>query len=321
MNVRTVVRSAPGKIILCGEHSVVYGQPALAVPVSSLRAHARVEPTAPGTGCTIRAVDLGQTLPLRALSREQPLGLIVMLVLEALQAPEPDLELNLTSDLPVGGGMGSSAAVAAAAIQALGSALGREFTPAEVSAMTYEVERLHHGTPSGIDNTVIAWEKAIFFIRGQPPEPLNVVTPVILLIADTGVAASTRHAVELVHRRLEQSPHKVRSILNHMGELAHQARTALERGQLKELGKLMNQNQSLLAELGVSHPRLDALVQAARDAGALGAKLTGAGLGGNMIALVEKKTLSAVRAALNEAGAKAVWQTAIEANPQHDRDS
>jgi len=315
MNVRTVVRSAPGKIILCGEHSVVYGQPALAVPVSSLRAHARVEPTAPGTGCTIRAMDLGQTLPLRALSREQPLGLIVMLVLEALQAPEPDLELNLTSDLPVGGGMGSSAAAAAAAIQALGSALGREFTPAEVSAMTYEVEKLHHGTPSGIDNTVIAWERAIFFIRGQPPEPLNIVAPIILLIADTGVAASTRHAVELVRRTLEQSPHKVRSILSHMGELARRARTALERGQLKELGRLMDENQSLLVELGVSHPRLDVLVQAARDAGALGAKLTGAGLGGNMIALVEKRTLPAVRAALNEAGAKAVWRTTIKVTP------
>jgi len=311
MNAESIERSASGKIILCGEHSVVYGRPAIAVPVSTMRAYARIDPARKGSGLQIHALDLQQKFALKDAGDDDPLALGTRLVLEHLNAPEPDAILTLKSDLPIAAGLGSGASVAAAAARALGAALGTELSPEIISEVTYEVEKIHHGNPSGIDNTVIAWEKPVYFVRGTAPEILSIHTPFRLLIAYSGIASSTRAAVAEVRRRWEMTPGYYDVVFDCIGAISKAARAALQQGTIRTLGALLNENHELLMKIGVSLPRMDNLIQAARGAGALGAKMTGSGHGGNIIALVDDATTAAVKAALTSAGAPRVWETMV----------
>ncbi len=301
----TVTEStAPGKVILCGEHSVVYGRPAIAVPVPAIRAHARVEPAPKGSGLRIRAIDLHKELVFHDAGPQQPLAQIARLVLAYIEAPEPDAVLTLRSDLPIASGMGSGTAITVAAARALAGSLGAELPPEVISGMAYEVEKIHHGTPSGIDNTVIAWEQPVYFVRGAPPETFN-----------SGIASSTREAVEELHHRWEAAPSYYNVIFDCIGAIARAARAAVEQGALEALGVLLNENHELLIKMGVSLLQIDRLTRIAREAGALGAKLTGAGLGGNLIALVEEERIANVRTALQSAGASAIWHTVVGRMP------
>jgi len=307
-----VESSAPGKVILCGEHSVVYGYPAMAAPVMGVRCRAWVEAAASGSGLSLVAVDLGERLALRTAPPDHPLAVLARLVLAHLGCEEPDAVLTVHSDLPIAGGLGSGAAVSVAAARALAGFLGVTLSPAALSALAYEVEKLHHGTPSGIDNTVIAWERPVYFVKGQPPEVLAIPAPLRLLIADSGIGAVTREAVAAVRQRREAHPAYYEARFAQIGALVSAARVAWEQQDLPTLGQLLDANQALLAEIGVSTPRLEALVMAARQAGALGAKLTGSGMGGNIIALVTAEGMPAVADALRAAGAVHVWQTITE---------
>jgi mevalonate kinase len=311
MNAESVERSASGKIILCGEHSVVYGRPAIAVPVSAMRVCARVEPAPKGSGLQIHAPDLQQKLTLKDADNEHPLALGARLALEHLMAPAPDAILTLRSDLPIAAGLGSGASVAAATARALAATLGTELSPEVISEITYEVEKIHHGNPSGIDNTVIAWEKPVYFVKGTTPETFSIHTPFKLLIAYSGIAGSTRTAVAEVRRRWEAAPGYYNVIFNCIGAISKAARAAVEQGEIETLGALLNENHELLMKMGVSLPELDGLAQAARRAGALGAKMTGSGYGGNIIALVEVATTAAVKEALSSAGAHHIWETQV----------
>ncbi|MGC9398815.1 MAG: mevalonate kinase [Anaerolineae bacterium] len=303
--------SAPGKVIVCGEHSVVYGRPAIAVPVSDLRARARVEAAPPGSGFHIVAVDLDEALALDAAPPDHPLAVIVRLTLTQLQLDAPDAVLTVRSDLPIGAGLGSGAAVSVAVVRALTVFLERELDVDVISALTYEVEKIHHGTPSGIDNTVVAWERPVYFVRGTAPEVFTIGAPLHLLIADSGIGGSTREAVAGVRRRREQAREVYEARFDRMGAVAEAARQAIERGERGRLGALLDENHALLQEIGVSIPALDRLVAAARGAGALGAKLTGAGVGGNVIALAPRARVESIRRALDKAGAVRVWQTTV----------
>lgn len=304
-------RSAPAKTILCGEHSVVFGRPAIAVPVSTMRARASVLPGPAGSGLVIRALDLGREWVLRNVRPDQPLVRMAQLVLESLESPEPDAIMTLSSDVPVASGMGSGAAISVAVARALSAFLGSELPPEVVSALTYEVEKIHHGTPSGIDNTVIAYEQPVYFVRGAPPETFHIHSPFHLLIANSGITASTRDSVAEVHQRWEAAPSYYNVIFDCIGAIVQAAREAVEQGALQALGMLFNENHELLARMRVSIFELDRLTDAAREAGALGAKLTGSGHGGNIIALVEPDTVDAVRQALVAAGATATWHAEI----------
>ncbi len=315
----TLTRSAPGKVILCGEHSVVYKRPAIATPVSDLRAYASIEPGSQGQGLQLHAVNLKQMLCPRDIDvkDENPLCKAVHLTLEHLQAPEPDAILTLESDLPIAGGMGSGASVTVAIARALSAYLGQELTTEAISSLTYEVEKIHHGTPSGIDNTTVAWEKPVYFIKGQPPEVFDIQEPFDLLIASSGIAASTKEAIAEVHRQWTKAPDFYNTIFDCIGSIARAARSAVESGQLQTLGKLLNENHRLLQKIGVSLPELDHLTQAALEAGAFGAKLTGSGQGGNIIALVTAAQVADVKPALIEAGAAQVWHTQVGKGPGH----
>lgn len=302
------IATAPGKVILFGEHAVVYGQPAIAAPVSDVRATAKVEDAAE-RGVRILAPDMGQAYRLTDAGSQDPLATAVHLVQrEAGLEHLPDLTITVTSDVPIASGLGSGAATAAALIRALARHLRRPdlAEDALVSTLTYEVEKIHHGTPSGIDNTVVALEKPVYFVRQQPHnrvETFLVARPLPLLIGDTGRRSSTREAVSDVRRQWQAQTQRFEEMFAACGRISRAARSAIEAGNLPEVGRLMRENHVILRQMTVSSPELDRLVQAAGDAGALGAKLSGGGRGGNMVALAEEGAQGTVRHALLAAGA------------------
>jgi mevalonate kinase len=309
---KPIAASAPAKVILFGEHAVVYGQPAIAVPVSSLRALATVQPGTAGR-LRILATDLGQTTVIDSLSQsiDDALALTTRLILQRLARPVPNLDITLRSQIPVASGLGSGAAIATALARALLAALDARLSNAELNAIVYEVEKLHHGTPSGIDNTVIVYEQPVFFIRGNPIEQIQIAEPFTLLIADTGRPGLTRIAVGDVRALYEAQPERTQPVLDEIGVIVRQARQAIECGTIEQLGPLMFRNHTLLQQLTVSSPELDLLVQAALNAGAVGAKMSGGGRGGNMIALVSAESAAAVSEALRSAGAVRVIETRV----------
>jgi mevalonate kinase len=296
--------SAPGKIILFGEHAVVYGRPALAVPVSQIRATVEVEAW-PRPGVWIEAPDVGLASELAQLASDQPLAAAVRGVFSALGiASFPAIQIRISSSIPVASGLGSGAAVSVALIRALSAHLGQPLSDEQVSALAFEIEKLHHGTPSGIDNTVVTYARPVYFVKGQPPETFKVGAPFTVVIGDTGVAASTKAAVSDVRSLWQTAPGRWEDVFDQVGEIARQARAAIESGDVSALGPLMDANPVLLQRMTVSSPELERLLSAARAAGAQGAKLSGGGRGGNMIALVAKEKAPAVAEALQSAGAK-----------------
>jgi mevalonate kinase len=304
--------SAPGKIILFGEHAVVYGRPALAVPVTQVQAVVRVEPgTRPGFW--VEAPDVHLSAELSSLAPNHPLRAAINLVLSmfGLGSP-PACRLHITSTIPIASGLGSGTAVSVAIIRALSAFLGQPFPDEQVNALAFEVEKLHHGTPSGIDNTVVTYTRPVFFVRGQPLETFSVGAPLTLVIGDSGLPAPTRDSVAAVRLLWESDRPRWEQVFDRIGELARGARRLIEDGgDLPGLGAVMDLNHALLQELTVSCPELDRLVDAARLAGALGAKLSGGGRGGNMLALVQDANAPAVAGALKAAGAMQVLTTRL----------
>lgn len=306
-----VEASAPAKVILLGEHAVVYGCPAIAVPVSSLRVTARSAPNdPPRQGLRLVAAEM-ERVYLPGNPAGDAIAYAVQLFLDALAAPPPDVTIALQSEIPIASGLGSGAAVTAALGRALAAAVNRPLPDEMLNALVYEVEKVYHGTPSGIDNTVIVYERPVYFVRGEPLQALSIGAPFTLLIADTGQRALTRTAVDDVRRLYSAAPATIQGHFDAVAALVRQARACIERGDAPALGALMNENHRRLQQLTVSSPQLDRLAQAAVSAGALGAKLSGGGRGGNLIALVTPATAEQVERALADAGAAAVYRTLV----------
>jgi mevalonate kinase len=303
--------NAPGKIILIGEHAAVYGRPAIAVPVKQVRACVTIEDALPGAGCTIIASDLNRTVRLAYAAPDDPLAAIARVTLEHLSAPEPDVIVTISSTIPIASGMGSGAAVSTAIARALATHLNHLLDDRTISSLVFEIEKLYHGTPSGIDNTVVTFARSVFFVKDRLTDPLTVKLPLRILIADTGIPSSTKAVVNDVRAGYKADPEHYDTVFKSIGQISIMARAAIEAGEHHALGALMDGNQWLLREMGVSSNEIDQLTLAARRAGAMGAKLSGAGRGGNVIALVSEVTQDAVADAMRRAGAKDVIPTVV----------
>lgn len=252
---------APGKIILLGEHAVVYGYRAIAA-----------------------AVDLCTTVTLR--DRPGPTAIENSSIDDARLAaafasivPGEGLGISIESELPVGCGMGSSAALAVATVRALAAREGRQATFAECYEKGFALERVFHGNPSGLDHAVSAMGSPVIYRRGHPAEGLPLAKPIRLVVANTGVPGNTAELVAGVKAR------KPSGELLRLGALAEMAAARLAMGQ--PIGEFLTEAQRLLRKIGVSTPQLDDLCRAMLGAGAQGAKLAGAGGGGIVIALVD----------------------------------
>lgn len=297
--------SAPGKIILFGEHAVVYGRPALAVPVTQVQADVEIADS-PNAGIWINAPKVDLRAELAALPADHPIASVILNLFSTLNLPLPasGLEINIESTIPVAAGLGSGAAVSIALIRALALYAAHPLSDEQVNKLAFEIEKLHHGAPSGIDNTVIAYAKPVYFIKGSPIETFKVGKPFTIIIGDTGVPAPTKESVADVRRLWLRDSNKFEGIFNEIAQISLIARRSIESGAPEMLGELMDHNHSLLQEMTVSSAELDRLVETARGAGAIGAKLSGGGRGGNMIALVKKDEAEQIAQALISAGAK-----------------
>ena len=303
--------SAPGKIILFGEHAVVYGRPALAVPVTQVHADVEVQASS-RPGIWIEAPEVDLHAELNTLPSDHPIASVIHNFLFLWRvSPFPNLDIRIDSTIPVASGLGSGAAVTVALTRALASHLEHSITDEEVNAFAYEIEKLHHGTPSGIDNTVITYASPVYFIKGKPIETFRVGKPFTIVIGDTGIHAPTKESVGDVRKLWETNRPVWENIFDRVGEIAQTAREVIEKGDTDKMGQLMDQNHALLQEMTVSSRELDTLVAAARQAGALGAKMSGGGRGGNMIALVPPELAERVSQSLLQAGAQSVIITRV----------
>lgn len=298
-----------GKIILTGEHAVVYGQPAIAIPVTEVITTASVK-AGNDEGVIIFANDLPAVFSLA--NDDNGITQIIRLCLESIAVQSPRLIIRVNSTIPIASGFGSGAALSAAIARALFSYFGEQL-PAEVlNSLVFEVEKNYHLTPSGIDNTVISYEKPVYFIKGQSTKQIHASADFQFLIGFTGKSSLTKIAVKEVRDAWLADPERYNCFFQMIGEISMNARQALETGDKPLLGSLMNNNQVLLREMNLSSSELEVLIQAASDAGALGAKLSGGGKGGNMIALVDEFVVKDVRASMIRAGAAAIYETNIK---------
>jgi mevalonate kinase len=275
-----------GKVILFNEHFVVYGIPAIASAIGA-RTTALVEKNN-GFGIELRD-DRPETKGYKAGKLvEQNDSLDRMLKFMNIDTVHNRFKITLNGDLIAASGVGASAASCAAIVRAFSSELGLGYSDQRVNEVAYEGEKGYHGTPSGIDNTAATFGGLIWYKRegaSQLMERMKLKKPVEIVMGNTGIVADTKLVIADVKWRKEQDPKKYGSIFEEASQLVLEARKRLERFDLQKLGQLMDYNHELLQHLGVSCEELDALVSLARNNGALGAKMTGTGCGGYIVAL------------------------------------
>ncbi|MFQ6094599.1 MAG: mevalonate kinase [Candidatus Bathyarchaeia archaeon] len=306
--------SAPAKVILLGEHFVVYGKPAIVVAIDR-RAHATARLRS-DKAIYIRSNDLGVSGYFfdgkfeaeeggpEAEGKLRPVETVVRRLMNSA-GTRAGVTLEITSTIPVEAGLGSSAAVAVASVAAVSSILGLDLSPDEMFNLAYDAERLIHGTPSGIDPAVSTYGGTLRYVKGKGITRLNVNVDLQLVIGNTGIPRSTGKLVGKVRELGNKHPTILNSILESSERMVEEAVKAMKSQDLETLGELMNIDQGLLSAVGVSHCMLERLIYAARDAGAYGAKLTGAGGGGCMVALAPQGRVEDIVKAITDAGGEA----------------
>ncbi len=296
--------SAKGKVILLGEHAVLYGSRALATPIP-LAVHARVKRGRNGVRLRVSRWGIDTVWKPGHLHRDSILRAVYIILLH-IGISRPAIEIDVFPQVPQGMGLGSSAAAAVAVTRALAAHYDLKLNTSEVNRIAFDAERIIHGKSSGVDNTVISHAAPMVFRAGSPPSvaPLYVGRKLPLVVGLSRESSLTAPMVARVREGRQRNSRAYESLFRRIDRQVGEAQTAIQQGDLETLGQLMNATQQLLNALVVSPPELASMIRIARKNEALGAKLTGGGGGGAMIALCADDT-SAVAAALNAQG----WQT------------
>lgn len=307
--------SACGKIILLGEHAVVYGRPAIALPIP-LAVEALVRKGGNGIDLVIPRWGLEQKVK---SGSGQGLSGILYYILEQLELEKDSMTIEVIPHVPRAMGLGGSSALAVAIIRAVDDAFALKLGSEHINRLAYECEKAAHGTPSGIDNTIATYGSPLLFQRNATQDSesgganarfdtLSIAEPVPLVIGITGRESLTANTVARVRHAWETHQTRYDGIFDQIAALTRAGVDALKDGHWRELGELMNLCHGYLNALQLSTPELEELVHIARANGALGAKLTGGGGGGSMIALCPDSQ-DEVAAAMEAAGYKTLRVT------------
>ncbi|CCQ92833.1 Mevalonate kinase [[Clostridium] ultunense Esp] len=297
--------TAIGKIILIGEHAVVYGQPALAIPFPETRIKTIISRK---RGPVMLDCFFYKGLLLNAPERLLGLTTIIKEIVNGFDKELKDFSIRIESSIPPERGMGSSAAVAVATVRALYDFFDQPLTDQDLFKWSNISEKIVHGNPSGIDTAIIIGETPLYYIKGKPFVPFPFKLDAFLIVADTGELGQTQAAVASVEKLMDTDPEKGEDIIKQLGFLTKNAKVSIESNDGEKLGETMSKAHSLLDKLGVSNEILNLLVSVAVENGALGAKLTGGGRGGCMIALAatQQEAISISNKLLCN-GAKNTW--------------
>ena len=282
-----------GKTIFFGEHFVVYGLPAI-VSALSFKTTAIVE-NFDTQQKSFELIDFRPKVPTFNPERTRKYRIAIVQNILKEAGIKNNIKITLAGDLTVcSGGIGASAAFSAALTKALNNFLDLKWDIQKINKVTFQGEKGAHGTPSGIDNTAAVFGKTFCFKKSAQEnfiEQIKLQEPIEIVLADSGIVGGTKNVVGLVKKFKEENKDKVSLLFNDYRNLFEKAKTALINFDLKEVGNLMNKNHELLKKLNVSCDVLDEMVDIARAAGALGAKLTGTGKGGLIVALTPGKIL------------------------------
>ncbi|MBS7659265.1 MAG: mevalonate kinase [Candidatus Bathyarchaeia archaeon] len=310
-----VIASAPAKIILFGEHFVIYGGPAIVTAIDR-RAYVKVELRGDNIihiksnnlklagsfeGYMFKA-ELGD--PDEARQKLEPVKFAAEKMMEICGKKE-GLNIEISSSFPSAAGLGSSAAIASAVAAAVGHLFKANPSKEDIFRVSLEAEKLVHGNPSGVDSAISTYGGSLLFQVDSGISRLNLEIETPLIVGYTGVERSTLVQIMKVKNFRDKYPHIFNLLLNTAKEIVQNAISAIREGDIKTVGELMNINHALLYGLGVSDESLERLIIAARKAGALGAKLTGAGGGGCIVALSDTDMAETILMAIHKAGGDA----------------
>ena len=291
-----------GKTILFGEHFVVHGVPGIASAIDSAT-EAEVKKTK--NGIDINDERTGAKGYAEKKKLQQIESIDRMLTAMNLDSDRVSMDIWLGGNLPGFSGLGASAASSVAIARAISEEYNLDLNDERINDVAYEAEKAYAGNPSGIDNTAATFGGLIWFKKNlgsgiNEVEQLNIKNPVEIVIANSGVVANTKAMVEGVGERKKQNPKKYDELFSKAKDLVYDGRKALENFDLKKVGLLMNENHTLLQMIEVSSKELDYLVEVARKNGSFGAKMTGGGGGGCILALtpgndLQEKVASAIK--------------------------
>lgn len=300
------IGTSHAKIILMGEHSVVYGQLAIALPLPSVQLSVTLSSRQDNQRIIKSRYYHGslENLPSSMIGIKK----LIDTLSARFNDQETGWDLKIESQLPAERGMGSSAASAIAIIRAFFDYYDEPLDRTLLLQLADVEEQITHRSPSGLDAATVSSDKPLFYVKGRIGVPIEMNLDASLVIADTGKKGATKEAILAVKDELKNNNEKAEEHIKHLGELVNQTKDYLAQNDIVKLGDALNFAQTDLAALNVSDPSLDHLIHVARDNGALGAKLTGGGRGGCMIALMQT-AMGARRLAsiLKENGAHDIW--------------
>jgi len=309
------VAVSPAKVILFGEHFVVGGNTALSMAID-LPTIVTIEEVDENMQIISNDLGLGITFSLQGEVLEssgpnaegtlRPIFEVAKQTLDRMDRSRIGVKITVRSNVPIGMGLGSSAATAVSTVSGIAALFGMEMSREAIFEAAYSLERAVHGHPSGVDQATVTYGGLIAYRAGKVRSRLEVTSPPLLVIGNTGITRSTGKFVGKVTKMRIEEPEEYGRVAADAERICERAVTALMEGDQGLLGSLMNENQKLLELVGVSSPELEGLITAARSAGALGAKLTGGGGGGCMIAIAKPEDHSKVARAIEQAGGRIV---------------
>lgn len=307
---KTAIGRAHSKIILIGEHAVVYGKPAIALPFPSLEVVSSVKEISGDLFLSCRYF-VGK---LEEVPRDlKGIAVCITETLKNLKQPAEGLHIQIDSSVPIGRGLGSSASSAIAVVKSLYQYFEQKLSKTKLLELVHISETFAHGNPSGIDMVAASSDQPLWFEKDGAIHPVDIKLPLHLVVADTGRIGGTLEAVESIRKNSLISPNKVKHSIDLLGDYTLRTKAALAEGNSLFVGKMMDAAHSELKKLGVSDTELDHLVQVAKEWGALGAKLTGGGKGGCMIALASSlEHAKNLAEGLLQNGAAQTWSYIID---------